>query len=349
MKYGKKRLFLLVLLLASFAFFSVKVLAQTTPNYDVTVSPVFFDLTSNPGDNLSEKIRIRNNTSSPLPIKIEIKRLTGDTNGNLVLKDNSPDNSLSWINLTNGATFVAPPLEWSDVPFTIDVPSEAAYGYYFAISFTQDQTSPLAKTGAKITGAAAVPILLNVKKEGAKAEAKILDFSTKSFVNEYLPIDFLVKVQNQGNVHVRPHGNIFISSATGKDIAVLGVNDGSANIIPNTIRNFDVSWSDGFLVNQPTMEGGIAKLDKNGKPLTHLVINWNKLTSFRVGKYTANLILVFDNGARDISLSSTLSFWVIPWKAIIVILVGLILLILIVRLLLKIYIKRQIEKGLRSR
>jgi hypothetical protein len=318
-------------------------------NYDVTVSPVFFDLTSSPGENLTEKIRIRNNTNSSLPIKIEVKRLTGDASGNLVLRDNGLDNFLSWINFPNGNSIVAKPLEWTDIPFYIKIPSDAAYGYYFAISFTQDDSSPLAKTGAKITGAAAIPILLNVKKEGAKAEAKILDFSTKSFINEYLPIDFLVKVQNQGNVHIRPHGNIFISSQTGKDIAVLDVNGNLANIIPNTIRSFNASWDDGFLVLEPIVENGVTKLDKNGKPLKHLVINWNKLTSFRVGKYTANLILVFDNGTRDVSLSSTLTFWVIPWKAIAVIILGLIIFILLVRFLLKIYIKKQIEKGLRER
>jgi hypothetical protein len=43
-----------------------------------------------------------------------------------------------------------------------------------------------------------------------------------------------------------------------------------------------------FLVREPVIQDGQVKLDKNGKPVENLSINWNKLTSFRIGKYTAN-------------------------------------------------------------
>ncbi len=76
----KIKLLLLILLASSLAFFAYSTSAQSpTPSgYDVTVSPVFFDLSTNPDSKVSDKIRIRNNTTSPLPIKIEVKRLTGD-------------------------------------------------------------------------------------------------------------------------------------------------------------------------------------------------------------------------------------------------------------------------------
>ncbi len=330
-----------------FTFVALSALAQTPSNYDVTVSPVFFDFSSNPESTISDKIRIRNNTTSPLPIKLEVKRLTGDESGDLVLRDDNSDTSLSWITFSTDK-IVAKPLEWTDVPFKIDVPKEAAYGYYFAVSFTQDNTNPLAKTGVALTGAAAVPILLNVRKEGAKADAKILEFSTKTYINEYLPIDFLVKLENTGNIHVRPHGNIFISDGSSKDIAILNVNQSSANIIPGTKKTFDISWTDGFLVKEPVIEDGQVKLDKNGKSIEKLTINWNKLTSFRIGKYTANLLLVFDNGKRDVSLESTVSFWVIPYKAIIVMVITLIIAIILIRFIIKIYINREIKKRMRQ-
>lgn len=309
----------------------------------MTVSPVFFDLSANPGSSVSDKIRIRNNTTSPLPIKIEVKRLTGDENGDLTIKDENADNSLSWIKFQN-KTFIAKPLEWSNTPFSIDIPKEAAYGYYYAITFTQDDKSPLAKTGAKITGSAAVPILLNVRKEGANADAKILEFSTKSFISEYQPTDFTVKVENIGNIHVRPHGNIFISDGSNKDIAILDVNSSSGTIIPSTKKIFNASWNDGFLVKEPVMQDGQIKIDKNNKPVQKLTINWNKLTNFRIGKYTANLLLVFDNGKRDVSLESTVSFWIIPYKAIIVIALSIIILIFLIRFVIKSYVAKEIKK-----
>ena len=337
----------IIFLASCFYFLASRIHAQspTPQNYDVTVSPVYFDLSANPESSVSDKVRLRNNTNSPLPIRIEVKRLTGDVNGDLTLKTDNADNSLSWIKFKD-VTFVAKPLEWTDVPFTIDIPKEAAYGYYYAITFVNDANSPLGKTGAAITGAAAVPVLLNVRKEGAKAEAKILNFSTKSQVYEYLPVDFAVKVENSGNIHVRPHGNIFISDGGNKNLAILDVNPGAGSIIPNTNKSFEVSWSDGFLVKEPVLESGQKKLDKDGHPVEKLTINWNKLTSFRIGRYTANLLLVFDNGKRDVSLDAVTTFWVIPYKAIIVIITTLIVVFLVARFLLRRYIQRQIKKSL---
>jgi len=70
---GKKLLLLPLLIVGlTLLVFISTVNAQTpTPgNYDVTVSPVFFDLTANPGDSISNKIRIRNNTTSPLRLRL---------------------------------------------------------------------------------------------------------------------------------------------------------------------------------------------------------------------------------------------------------------------------------------
>ena len=324
-----------------------KVFAQTSNNYDVTVSPVFFELSGNPGDTVSDKIRIRNNTSSPIPIKLEVKRLTGDLTGNLTLKQDKNDYTLSWIKFSQDS-FIAKPLEWTDVPYTVNIPTDAAYGYYWTITFTQDKTNPLAKTGVSLTGAAGVPILLNVRKEGAKSDAKIAEFSTNTFISEYLPADFKIKIENIGNVHIKPHGNIFINDGRSKDLAVLDINSGLGNVIPNSARIFTASWTDGFLVRQPIIEDGQPKLDKNGKQLETISINWNKLTSFRIGKYTANLLLVFDNGKKDVPLEATTTFWIFPYRAIILIGVSLVVIILLIRFLLKFYINREIKRKIKT-
>lgn len=349
MHVHKKLLLPLILLgLVTVLLALPKVFAQTANNYDVTVSPVFFDLSANPGDTVSDKIRIRNNTSSPIPIKLEVKRLTGDLTGNLALKQDKNDYTLSWIKFSQDS-FVARPLEWTEVPFSVNVPIDAAYGYYYTITFTQDNTNPLARTGVSLTGAAGIPVLLNVRKEGAKSDAKILEFSTKNFVSEYLPTDFKIKVENMGNVHIKPHGNIFINDGgNNKDLAVLDINPGLGNVIPNSARIFTASWTDGFLVKQPVIEDGQVKLDKNGKQIETVIINWNKLTRFRIGKYTANLLLVFDNGKRDVPLEATTTFWVFPYKAIILIVVSLIAIILLIRFLLKFYINREIRRKIKN-
>jgi hypothetical protein len=92
------------------------------------------------------------------------------------------------------------------------------------------------------------------------------------------------------------------------------------------------------------MQYGQPKLDKNGNPIMTLQINWNRLTSFRIGRYTANLLLVYDNGQRDVPLEATVAFWVLPYKAILVILLFLIIVFFVGRWLIKTYINREIAK-----
>ena len=193
-----------------------------------------------------------------------------------------------------------------------------------------------------------MPILLNVRKAGAKAEAKILSFSVNNYVNEYLPANFTVKVENTGNIHVKPHGNIFISGTGGKNLAVLDINPTLGNVIPNSSRIFNASWDDGFLVKEPVFEAGQPKVDKNGKQLEKIIINWNKLTEFRIGKYTANLLLVFDNGQKDVPLEATISFWIMPYKVIGGIVITLLILFFVVKWLIKTYINRELKKRLKT-
>jgi len=341
MLFWKKLLLPILLAVLITCFFPSKISAQTPANFDLTVSPVFFDLSANPGDNLTNKIRVRNNTQEDAIITIGLKKLTSDSNGDLILSDLN-DNTASWINFKNH-TFIAKASEWVDVPFEISIPKDAAFGYYWAITLSETSNGTTTKTGTKLTGVSAVPILLDVKKQGAKAEGQIVEFKTSSFVNEYLPVDFTVRVQNTGNIHIRPQGNIFIRGGGDENLAILNVNNAQGAIIPNGQRSFIEEWSDGFLVREPIVVDGQPKLDKNGKPAEKLIVNWDKLTSFRIGKYTADVVLVFDNGTKDVSLEATTDFWVFPYKIIGTILISIIILIIVIRLILRTYIKNAIK------
>ncbi|MFZ3031816.1 MAG: hypothetical protein WA082_02160, partial [Candidatus Moraniibacteriota bacterium] len=37
-------------------------------------------------------------------------------------------------------------------------------------------------------------------------------------------------------------------------------------------------------------------------------------SKLRFGKYTAKLLLIYDDGKRDIPIEGEVSFWVIPWR-----------------------------------
>lgn len=334
---------ILTILAVFFIFLTsaTRIFAQQT--LDLTVSPLFFEFSTEKGTIIKDKIRVRNNSANPISLRLGLQRLSPGTNSEATLSDPKPeDEFVPWVKF-DGSTVTARPREWTDIPFTIKVPDTAAFGYYFA--FLLSQTPPEKEAGtAKVAGGVAVPVLLNVKAPGAIAKGELVEFRSKAFISEYLPVEFVARVANSGNVHIKPRGNIFIRGGNGKDLAILEVNQALGSVLPGAKRSFESSWTDGFLVREPVMEDGNVVKDEKGNIKTKLTVHWNKLTDFRIGRYNANLLMVYDDGSRDVALETTTAFWVIPYKIIGGILAGFVILILVIRKTLKAYVTRELRK-----
>lgn len=334
-----KKVLLVISLFALFLFSPVMVHAASV---DLTVSPVFFDLSPKPGDVIKDKIRVHNNTGSPMPLTISVNTMTINERGDIVPQALPVPDSTGWFKFP-ATQITVPANEWLDVPFTATVPADAAFGNYFAVSFAPGVTK-VAGSNAVIQGNIVVPMLINVQKAGSVAQASIASFKVDNYVSEYQPITFSVDVKNTGNVHLKPRGNIFIRGPKDKDIAVLEVNSAQGNILPGASRTFSSQWADGFIVKEPVMENGNPKIDNQGKPVTHLVINWNKLTSLRIGKYSAYVLMVYDNGQRDIPIESTVTFWIFPYTAVAIALAAIIILFVGISTLFKTIVKSEAKK-----
>lgn len=308
-------------------FLTSATLAFAQQQLDLTTSPVFFEFSTEKGTKLTDKIRVRNNTAAPISLRVGLQRLAPGTNSEVTLSDpKGGDEFVSWLTIEN-QTVTARPREWTNIPFTINVPETAAFGYYFA--FLLSQIPPQQEAGtAKVAGGIAVPVLLNVKAPGAIAKGELLEFKPKVFINEYLPVEFVARVANKGNVHIKPRGNIFIRGTGVKDLAILEVNQAIGSVLPGAQRSFESSWADGFLVRE------------EGK----LKVNWNKLTDFRIGRYSANLLAVYDDGTKDVVLEQSTAFWVIPYKILAGLLIGIVVLVLTARKLLQIYVTREVRR-----
>lgn len=350
LKFISSKTFGFILLLLTFAFcllpFS-KVFAQSQDagKLDLTVSPPVIELAAKPGQKVTEKFRVRNNLQKAVSLSVSARRLISDpTSGNPTPESNSKGEELKWVTFDN-PKFTANPREWNDVTFTIDIPESASYGYYYVFSISPSQDEAIATTGAEVKGEILVVTLLTVLKDGANSKTDLVSFKAKNNISEYLPVDFIVKLANKGNVHVKPRGNIFITRSGGDEIGILEVNEGVGSILPGGQREFTSSWRNGFLVKEPIIENGDVKMDESGNPVTKLTINWNKLTDFRIGPYTARLLMVYDEGSRDVTIEGTTTFWVIPYTALAIILITLIVLFIIIRFVLKWYVRRAIAKS----
>jgi hypothetical protein len=226
---------------------------------------------------------------------------------------------------------------------TVNVPKSAAFSYYYAVVFSRVGDTMKAGAGQSgIAGGTAVLVMMSVDRPGANRSLKLVSFGAAHRVVEFLPTDFSVRLKNDGNIFVRPGGNIFISQG-GKQVGLVTMNGALGTILSNSTRVFQSEWNYGFPYFDDQKDGDKNKLDKNGNPIRKLV--WglpipdknsaivtgqddfiakqsrNPLTNIRFGRYTAHLVATYaDNFGRDVPIESTISFWVIPWRALLILL-----------------------------
>lgn len=291
--------------------------AQEVGTFDTTVSPTFVETTAKPGSTISQTVRLRNNSTTPVTLTAEVKIMGGDEAGALTIKDDKAEH-LAWLALKDNKVILRPK-EWTTVPFTLTIPESASYGYYWALSFTSN-AEQADSTGTTLNASIVVPILLSVEKAGAKTEGKLTEFKTTSGYYEYPPITFTNIFENTGNVHVKPQGNIFIKDFFGRTVATLNVNDSQGSVLPGIKRSFESTWNDGFVTYEPKIVNGDVVMDENGKPKQEMKIHFQKLLDLRIGKYTATSLLLVSGADKDYTYEKSISFFVFPWKIVLIIL-----------------------------
>jgi hypothetical protein len=282
-------------------------------------SPIPLSLTVDPGKSVSTELKVRNGGTGPETLKVGLLKFSanGDS-GSPKLEDRQPgDDFFNWVTFSE-KQFTLAPNEWHTVTMTISPPKTAAFGYYYAATFSRaSQTSINPDTPeTSLVGATASLILLEVNNPHAKRILTLDSFTVDRPWYEFLPVNFHIKLRNSGNVHVIPHGNIFLTMSGKHDDGSLEVNAGQGNILPGSVRQFTATWQDGFPVYQAAIENGKTIIGKNGTAVQQLNWDFSKVNKLRFGHYTAHLILAYDDGKKDVPIEGSVSFWVIPWRLI---------------------------------
>ncbi len=327
-----RKLFLLAFFLVTFfAFLATQAIAQTTSGINLTLTPTFLSLHTDPGKEITGKFTVKNNNNISENLELSlVKFKSSNTDRGIALSDVPKDDPFrDWIKFSDDS-FTLASNQQKTITVTISAPKDAALGYYYGVLVSRKK-NPDKVGGAVIAGAPAIPILLDVRSENAKREMQLISLTTDNFINEYLPVNFHVRVKNTGNIHGVVSGSIFIDSLSKKEIGFINVNEGRGNILPSSERTFDASWSDGFAVQVPKEENGRTVTDAKGNPTYRTNFDFSKADKFRIGRYTAHALLIYDNGERDIPLEATVTFWVIPWKILAV--AGIIVILVVIGLL----------------
>ncbi|PIS42858.1 MAG: hypothetical protein COT24_01390 [Candidatus Kerfeldbacteria bacterium CG08_land_8_20_14_0_20_40_16] len=294
----------------------------------ITLIPPSLEFGLIPGQTQKTEIKLFNETTAEINLYTKVVNFVAkdDTGEPDFLFEGPFDEGLSaWVDVQPGPIALEPGQRVS-VPITVNPPLDAeAGGHYAAVFFTENP--PEASGPGVIRVASSIGTLLLTQVEGEIVkQGSLAGFTTASgqkFLNR-LPIDFIVRFQNDGNVHLRPTGTITITSTFGNTAATLEVNPSKGAALPEQIRKFEAVWEKGQ-VKETTGNAWTSFWKELG----------NEWRNFAFGRYKANLNLTFGS-ASDQQTTATTCFWVFPWR---VILIGAIVLLVVI-LLLILLIKR---------
>lgn len=307
----------LLFFLLSLGFFGLPALnamaleVETRENVPVEnkfpVGPTKFYIDAVPGQSYTRTIGIENRFGKERSYTIEIEDFEGsesDSTKTMILQGGEDG-------LYSARAWFEPEVwEFSNshgnrtlLNMTVNIPNDADPGDHYAsvlispipedIDLEDDNNA--ATPGIRIKSRVAVGFFIRVA--GEVSESGFLEsFTTPVSYYTGAPIPFRLEYRNQGTVRLAPSGEIKITNMFGGVSDIVEVKE--FNVLRNSIRGMGYEWS----TNQ-----------------------------FLAGKYTAELTL--NKGYNDEVINSVTTFWVIPWKFLAGVVVGLIVVGLILRFL----------------
>lgn len=290
------------------------------------ISPaVMSNLRLNPGENRTIQIKLSNVSSAILIATPEINDFTAsgeDGVPKILIDKNSEeaqDNPRSFAKFVGPiASYTIKPKQIVTVPINITIPRSASPGgYYGVIRFTA-RPADIDTTGVSLSASVGSLVLLQVNGD-LQEQLSVASFTTEqggkaSSIFETTPIDFVVRIKNEGNIHGAPVGQVTVKDMFGNVIGTPNINLEQRDILPDTIRKFS-------------------------ETLDRRIIG----DRFLIGLYTADLKLTYGNDGNK-TIKQSLSFWVIPYTLIGLILIALIVMFFVIRSSLKRYKRRIIRQ-----
>jgi hypothetical protein len=235
----------------------------------ITIIPPKFELFGNPGDTISEKIRVRNEADAPITYAVIVEDFTTTgEEGQVILEEGENVTSFSlakWIDLSSKDVILQPGEEKA-FNFIINIPKDAEPGGHYASVLFQAGEDTEVTGGAKVAHRIGSLILLRVSGNVVE-NAFIEEFSAPKY-SEKGPISFLLRVKNEGNTHIIPQGTIIITNLFGKKVDEIPL-DGR-NVLPSATRKMLTNWEKNNMLGYYTATL-ISTYGQNNQPLTAAV------------------------------------------------------------------------------
>lgn len=265
----------------------------------LTIAPVRFEIAGEPGQTLVGEITLSNEDDIIRTFYSYSENFEARGEGGDPYFKPAEEGLATWIKTE--PEIVLQPGETKTVSFSIEIPQGADPGGHFAAIFWSNVPPRETGEGQMIVGARlGTLVLLRVAGE-IREGGGILEFGAENNVFTHLPISFFYRLANDGNNWIRPEGEIKIRNIIGLETATLNANPVQGNILPGSVRRFNVEWT---------------AQDETIKENGFFAIAGHQWRNFAFGVYTATLDL--DWGQQE---NASYRFFVIPWQLLSIIII----------------------------
>lgn len=318
-------------LIALVLFSTTPVFAQASTNTNqsagqaLEIGPPLVNLKGDPGQNVKATISLRDVSQGKLIVSNEINDFTAggeDGTPKLLLNQTTPgaNSIIPWIKALPQFTLV--PLQIQQLTVDVNIPKNAAPGGYYGVIRFSGRPPGIDSNGVSLSASIGALVFIRVNGQ-ARESMSVVEFNTtgdngnKNWLFEALPFNFNERIKNDGNTFEQPTGSVTITDMFGKQVGKQFINEAQGQVLPGTIRKFTQQFNKDVIGNQ-----------------------------YLFGKYTADMTMQY--GDSNQTLTSTLTFWIIPYRLIAAIIIGLIALGLLIRYALQRY-RERILGGSRGR
>lgn len=294
-----------------------RVIAQNDTGQAIQVSPVLVELNATPGGTYKIKLNLTNVSAGALRLVPSVNDFRAkDESGTPEILFEDEEDSLTyslrqWIR--NLPELQLEPKQSQVLEVDVTVPEDAEPGGHYGVIRYSGAAPDVEESGVALSASIGVLVLARVDGDVNESLRTEEFFVAKSGEKrgwvERPPVTFVTRLRNDGNVHLKPKGDIVVKNMFGSVVAELPVNAEGRNILPNSIRRFEHE-----------LPGGLS-----------------------IGRYTAETNLAY--GTSGQVLQDSISFWVVPYKLILLCLAIFAATMFIIIKLVKYYNRMIIERA----
>lgn len=312
-----------------------------TKAYALTITPIRYEISGNPGQTLTEKMGLVNESNKTQTFYASFANFEaqGDT-GSPSFVD-AKEGLGTWMTTEQASVTLAPGAQ-KEISFSIKIPKDAEPGGHFAAIFWG--TSPGGGSPGQVSIGTKTGLLVLLSVNGdVKEQAGLVDFQLHNNKHFYktLPVGFQYRFSNQGSDRVKPKGDIVIRSIFGWVAKRINANPYDGNVLPGTTRKFSPEWSKRDSVETRDQENSRNESYSFKKSVSD---EWH---NFALGIFRAKVVANF-GVTNQVAKSHAVYFVVFPWELILVVIVLAIPVYFILRTMLRRYNRSVIRRAQRQ-